>query len=31
LNDAFDKDREQGKFRRIAELIKQFRAGHRYA
>jgi len=31
LNDAFDEDREQGKLRRIAELVKQFRAEHRYA
>ena len=31
LNDAFDKDREESKFRRVSELIKQFRAGHRYA
>jgi hypothetical protein len=31
LNEAFDKDREQGKFRRVAELVKQFRAEHCYA
>ena len=31
LNDAFDHDREQGKLRRVAELVKQFRAAHRYA
>ena len=31
LNEAFDQDREQGKFHRISELIKQFRASHRYA
>jgi hypothetical protein len=31
LNEAFDKDREQGKLRRISELVKQFRAEHRYA
>ncbi len=31
LDEAFDKDREEGKFRRIAELVKQFRAEHRYA
>ncbi len=31
LNDAFDRDREQGKLRRVSELVKQFRAGHRYA
>lgn len=31
LNDGFDRDREQGKFRRISDLIKRFRAGHRYA
>jgi tRNA A37 N6-isopentenylltransferase MiaA len=31
LNEAFDKDREQGKLRRITELVKQFRAEHRYA
>jgi hypothetical protein len=30
LNEAFDKDREQGKLRRISELVKQFRAEHRY-
>lgn len=31
LNDAIDRDREQGKLRRVSELVKQFRAGHRYA
>jgi hypothetical protein len=31
LNETFDKDREQDKFRRISELVKQFRAEHRYA
>jgi hypothetical protein len=31
LNEAFDNDREQGKLRRISELVKQFRAEHRYA
>ncbi len=31
LNDAFDQDRAQGKLRRVSELVKQFRAGHRYA
>ena len=31
LNEAFDKDREQGKLRRVSELVKQFRAEHRYA
>ena len=31
LNEAFDKDREQGRLRRIPELVKQFRAEHRYA
>jgi hypothetical protein len=31
LNDAFDRDRTQDKFRRAAELIQQFRAEHRYA
>lgn len=31
LNEAFDRDREQGKLRRVSELVKQFRAGHRYA
>jgi len=31
LNEAFDKDREQGKLRRISELVQQFRAEHRYA
>jgi len=31
LNEGFDKDREQGKLRRISELVKQFRAEHRYA
>ena len=31
LNEAFDQDREQVKLRRICELVKQFRAEHRYA
>jgi len=31
LNDAIDQDRAQGKLRRVSELVKQFRAGHRYA
>ena len=31
LSEAFDRDREQGKLRRITELVKQFRAEHRYA
>lgn len=31
LNEAFDQDRDQGKFRRISEMIKQFRTGNRYA
>ena len=30
LSEAFEKDHEQGLSRRIPELIKQFRAGHRY-
>ena len=31
LNESFDKDREQGRLRRVSELVKQFRAEHRYA
>jgi hypothetical protein len=31
LNDAFDRDHAAGKLERIPELIRQFRAGHRYA
>ena len=31
LNDAFDQDRTQGKLPRVAEIVKQFRAEHRYA
>lgn len=31
LNDAFDKDGEQDRSRRISELVKQFRATHRHA
>ena len=31
LGEAFDKDHEQGLLRRIPELVKQFRTGHRYA
>ena len=30
LGEAFDKDHEQGLLRRIPELVKQFRAEHRY-
>lgn len=31
LNEAFDQDRQRGKLQRISELVKQFRAEHRYA
>jgi tRNA A37 N6-isopentenylltransferase MiaA len=31
LGAAFDKDADQGLLRRIPELVKRFRAGHRYA
>jgi tRNA A37 N6-isopentenylltransferase MiaA len=31
LGEAFDKDHEQGLLRRVPELVKQFRTGHRYA
>jgi hypothetical protein len=31
LGEAFDKDHEQGLLQRIPELVKQFRAGRRYA
>lgn len=31
LGNAFDTDHEQGLLRRIPELVKQFRAEHRYA
>jgi hypothetical protein len=31
LGAGFDKDHEQGLLRRIPELVKQFRTGHRYA
>jgi len=31
LNEAFDQDHEQGLLRRVPELVKQFRAKHRYA
>jgi len=31
LSDAFDADHAQGKLRRVAEIIHQFRAEHRYA
>ena len=31
LSEAFDADHAQGKFQRAAELIRQFRAEHRYA
>ncbi len=30
LSEAFDADHAQGKFRRVAELVRQFRAQHRY-
>ena len=30
LSEAFDKDREEGKQRRISELVQQFRSKHRY-
>jgi hypothetical protein len=31
LGEAFDEDHAQGLLRRIPELVKQFRPGHRYA
>ena len=31
LGAAFDEDQVQGRMQRIAELVQQFRAGHRYA
>ncbi len=31
LSDAFNKDHEQGIWRRIPELVKEFRTGHRYS
>jgi hypothetical protein len=31
LGEAFDQDRAQDTLRRISELVKQFRAEHRYA
>ena len=31
LNDAFEQDGGQGRLHRVSELVKQFRAGHRYA
>jgi len=31
LSEAFDADHTQGRFRRVAELIRQFRAERRYA
>jgi len=31
LGEAFDADAAQGKLRRVAELVRQFRAEHRYA
>jgi hypothetical protein len=31
VGEAFNKDYEQGLLRRIPELVKQFRTGHRYA
>ena len=31
LGEAFDTDQEQGLLRRIPELVRQFRAQHRYA
>lgn len=30
LGEAFDKEAESGKLQRISELVKQFRAEHRY-
>ena len=31
LSEVFDADHSQGKLRRVAELVRQFRAEHRYA
>ncbi len=31
LSEAFDADHAQGRFRRVAELVRQFRSEHRYA
>jgi len=31
LGKSFDQDRDQGKLRRISELVRQFRAEHRYS
>jgi hypothetical protein len=31
LGEAFDADHTEGKLRRVAELVRQFRAEHRYA
>jgi hypothetical protein len=31
LGEAFDADQSQGKLRRVAELVRQFRVEHRYA
>jgi hypothetical protein len=31
LSEEFDADHAQGKLRRVAELVQQFRAEHRYA
>ena len=31
LAEAFDRDAAQGRFKRIAEVVRQFRAEHRYA
>jgi hypothetical protein len=31
LSEVFDADQAQGKLRRVAELVRQFRAEHRYA
>lgn len=31
LNEAFDRDHQHGKLRRVSELVKQFRVGHHYA
>ena len=31
LGQAFDQDSEQGKLRRLTELVKEYRAKHRYA
>ena len=31
LGKSFDQDQDQGKLRRIPELVRQFRAEHRYS